>query len=106
MENKQISYGQFIDPGFRRAEQMKVKSEAVWVVFHELDGLVNVSKLAKEYFHKSQSWLAQKINGYTVSRKKCGFTTDEYAQLTKSLRDIATRLNAYADEIDAANESE
>lgn len=104
MGNKKISYEQFLDPAFRRAEQMKVKSEAVWVVFHELDGLLNVSKLAKEYFHKSQSWFAQKINGYSVNNKERTFTKDEYNQITESFRDIAKRLNRYADEIDAAKE--
>ncbi len=82
---------------------MKVKSEATWVAFHELDGLINVSKLAKEYFHKSQSWLAQKINGYDVCNKKRGFTEEEYKQLTAAFRDIAKRLNEYADAIDAAS---
>jgi hypothetical protein len=102
MDNKKISYEQFTDPAFRRAEQMKVKSEAVWVTFNELGGLINVSKLAKEYFHKSQSWFAQKINGYNVCKKERSFTSEEYAQLTTALRDIAKRLNDYADEIDAA----
>jgi hypothetical protein len=102
MENKKISYEQFIDPAYRRAEQMKVKSEAVWVTFNELGGLINVSKLAKDYFHKSQSWLAQKINGYNVCKKERSFTSDEYAHLTAALREIAKRLNDYADEIDAA----
>lgn len=83
---------------------MKVKSEAVWVTFLELDGLINVSKLAREYFHKSQSWFAQKLNGLDVCNKKREFTTEEYAQLTKALRDISRRLNEYADAIDAAAE--
>lgn len=102
MENEKISYEQFLDPAFRRAEQVKVKSEAVWVAFHELGGLVNVSKLAKQYFGKSQSWLAQKINGYSVYGKSRAFTNEEYAALSQALRDIARRLDQYADEIDAA----
>jgi len=97
-----ISYEQFSDPAFRRAEQMKVKSEAVWVTFHELGGLINVSKVAKDYFHKSHSWFAQKMNGYSVCNKERAFTKEEYAMLTGALRDIAARLNEYADEIDAA----
>ena len=104
MENNKISFEQFSDPAFRRAQQMQVKSEAVWVVFHELDGLINVSRLAKEYFNKSQSWLAQKINGYSVDHKARTFTREEYVQLSSALRDIASRLNNYADEIDAAVE--
>lgn len=101
-EMGKISYEQFNDPAFRRAEQMKVKSEAVWVTFHELDGLINVSKLAKDYFHKSQSWFAQKLNGYSVCNKERAFTAEEYACLSEALRHIACRLNKYADEIDAA----
>ena len=102
MDNDKITFEQFCDPAFRRAEQMKVKSEAAWVVFHELDGLLNVSKLAKTYFNKSQSWFAQKLNGMTVCNKERSFTPDEYARLSGSLREIARRLNRYADEIDNA----
>jgi hypothetical protein len=104
MDDEKLTYEQFNDPKFRRSEQMKVKSEAVWVTFHELGGLINVSKLAKDYFHKSQSWFAQKLNGYSVCNKTRSFTADEYSQLAQALRDIAGRLTAYADAIDAAEE--
>lgn len=97
-----ITYEQFNDQTFRRSEQMKVKSEAVWVTFHELGGLLNVSKLAKTYFHKSQSWFTQKLFGLSVCGKKREFTKQEYEQLTIALRDIANRLNEYADYIDNA----
>lgn len=103
MENKKITYEQFCDPSFRRAEQMKVKSEAVWVVFHELDGLINVSKMAKEYFHKSQAWFAQKLYGHTVSGKERSFTEQEYEQIAATLRSIGHRLLEYANEIDTAD---
>lgn len=92
----------FLDPKRRRELQMGIKSEAVWVVFLELGGLINVSRLAREYFSKSQSWMAQRINGYTINHKECSFTPEEYRKLSASFRDIATRLNRYADEIDAA----
>ena len=97
-----MEFEKYLDPVIRRQAQMKIKSEAVWVVFLELGGLINVSRLAKEYFGKSQSWLAQRINGYTVNYKECRFTTEEYGQLSGALREIAARLNKYADEIDAA----
>lgn len=102
MGKEKITYEQFCDPSFRRAEQMKVKSEAVWVSFLELGGLLNVSKFAREYFHKSQSWFAQKLNGYSVCHKEKSFTGDEYKQISDSFRDIARRLNEYADAIDSA----
>ncbi len=100
---EKISFEEFCNPEYRRAEQMKVKSEATWVAFHELDGLINISKLAKEYFHKSQSWFAQKLYGHDVCNKKREFTEAEYSQLASSFRDIARRLNEYADAIDAAS---
>lgn len=82
---------------------MKVKSEAVWVTFLELNGMINVSKFAKKYFDKSQSWLAQRINGYDVNHKRAEFTIEEYAKISNSLRALATQLNEYADAIEKAH---
>ena len=101
-----MTYEEFTDPAYRRCEQLKVKSEATWVAFHELDGLINVSRLAREYFNKSQSWFAQKLNGYNVCKKERRFTREEYARLADSFRDIARRLRQYADAIDAAEYEE
>jgi hypothetical protein len=39
-----------------------------------------------------------------VCNKERSFTADEYSQLAQALRDIAGRLTAYADAIDAAEE--
>lgn len=99
-----ITYEQMCDKKFRREEQMKVKSEAVWVTFLELDGLINMSKLAQTYMGKSRSWFVQKVNGLSVCGKKRSFVGEEYNQLTSALRDVARRLNEYADAIDKANE--
>lgn len=102
MEKEKITFEQFCDPEYRRSLQMKIKSEAIWVVFHELGGLINVSRLARDYFNKSQGWLVQKINGYSVSGRNRSFNEEESKELTKALRDIADRLSGYADEIDNA----
>lgn len=102
MDKNKITYEQFCDPDFRRAEQMQIKSEAAWVVFHELGGIINVSKFARDYFNKSQGWFVQKLNGYSVCNKERSFTRQEYDHIAESLRDLAKRLNNYADEIDAA----
>lgn len=85
-----------------RQEVIKEKSGATWIAFEELEGLLNKSQLAKQYFQRTQGWLSQKINGCTVCNKKAAFTDAEYHQLAEALRDIARRLNAHADEIDAA----
>lgn len=102
--NNKITFEQFCDPAFRRAEQIKVKSEAVWVAFLELDGLLNVSKFAKKYLGKSQSWFAQKLHGHNVCGKSRSFTADEYKTISASLREVAAKLEQYANEIDAAND--
>lgn len=103
MEEEKITFEQFCDPAFRRAMQMKVKSEAVWVTFLELDGLINISKFSKKYFNRSHAWFAQKYNGYDVNHKKKAFTPEELDKIAASLRDLGKRLTEYADAIDAAS---
>lgn len=102
MEKEKSYNDMLMDRDFRRKEQMKVKSEAVWVAFLELGGMVNVSKFAKEYMGKSQSWFAQRVNGYDVNHKKARFTAEEYAGISAGFRSLAARLTEYADAIDKA----
>lgn len=102
MENKKITYEQMCDRNFRRALLTSTKPGAVWVAFKELNGLINKTQIAEQYFKRSQAWLSQKLNGCTLHQKKQAFTEAEYHQLAEALRDIARRLTAHADEIDAA----
>ncbi len=101
MTNEKPTFEQLCDPAYRRKEMVTEKMGAAWVAFTELDGLINLSKLAG-YFGKSQSWLSQKINGCTVCKRKRAFTEAEYHQLAEAFRDIARRLQTHADEIDTA----
>ena len=78
------------------------KRGAVNVAFSELESLINNAALARQYFRRSPSWLTQRIKGNTVFDKKAGFRPTEYQQLADAFRDIARRLVAHADEIDAA----
>lgn len=88
----------------RRKEIISTKSGAVWNAFTELENLINKSALAHQYFGKSQSWFSQRVHGCTVMNKEIAFKTGEYRQLAEAFRDIARRLQAHADEIDAAAE--
>lgn len=99
---KKITYEQFTDEEFIRAMQMKEKSEVVWLMFLELDGLLNMTKLAKKYFGKSHSWMSQKLHGHSVCSKEKSFTEAEYTQMAAAMRQIASRLNYWADAIDKA----
>ncbi len=86
----------------RRKEIVSSKGGAVWNAFTELESLINKSALAQQYFEKSQSWFAQRVHGCTVRKKEMAFKEDEYHKLAEAFRDIAKRLQAHADEIDAA----
>lgn len=85
-----------------RKEIVSTKTGAVWSAFTELEDIINKSQLAKQYFEKSQSWFSQRINGCTVKNQAMAFKEGEYHQLAEAFRDIAKRLQAHADEIDAA----
>ncbi len=102
MENKKITFEELCDPEYRRREQFKVKSEAVWATFIELNGMINVSKFSKLYLNKTHSWFAQRLHGYMVGGKPMVFKEEEYSKIAESLRDLGKKLNEYADKIDAA----
>lgn len=102
MEENKPTFEQMCDPAFRRTQNVTIKSGAVFVAFSELGCIINNAALARQYFKRSPSWLAQRINGNTVFDKKAGFRPDEYKQLAEAFRDIARRLTAHADEIDRA----
>lgn len=102
MENKKITFEQFCDPEFIRNEQLKVKTEAIWVTFLELNGVINLSKFAKLYLKKSHSWFSQKLNHTMCNGVPQDFTTEEATKVAESLRLLSERLKEYADIIDRA----
>ena len=86
----------------RRKATIEDKAGAVFTAFSELEGLINKSQLAQQYFDKSHAWLSQRIHGCTVRKKEATFKPEEYHELAEAFRHIAMRLNAHADEIDNA----
>lgn len=86
----------------RRKKCIEYKPDATATAFSELEDIINKSELAKQYFGKSQSWFSQRVNGCMVLNKAMSFKEKEYHQLAEAFRDIAKRLQAHADEIDAA----
>lgn len=102
MDDKKMTYEQMCDPAYRRAELMQEKQGAVWQIFFELNGLINVSKFARIFLKKSHAWFMQRVNGYDVNHKPAKFTPEDYGRISTSFRDLAKRLNEYADELDKA----
>lgn len=85
-----------------RDKATSFKEGAIFTAFLDLDGLINKTVLAKQYFKKSHGWFSQKLHGTTVCDKERSFTKDEAHRLAESFRDLAKRLIAHADEIDKA----
>lgn len=86
----------------RRQKCIGFKPDATSTAFSELEDIVNKTQLARQYFGKSHSWFSQRLNGCTVLNRKMFFKEEEFHQLAEAFRDIARRLEAHADEIDAA----
>ncbi len=51
------------------------------------------------YFHRSRSWLHQKLDGINSNGGAGGFTDAERAQLREALKDLASRISAAADRL-------
>lgn len=84
-----------------REKAISFRGGAIVNSFVELEGIINKSELARQYFNKSQSWLSQRINGCMQGKHKMEFSAAEGRELVAAFRDVARRLNGLADEIEA-----
>ncbi|MDR1719814.1 MAG: DUF5053 domain-containing protein [Dysgonamonadaceae bacterium] len=55
-------------------------------------GVVSMSYIAREYFHKSKGWFSQKLNGNIKNGKITFFTESELIALAKALEDISNTI--------------
>ena len=85
-----------------REKCIEYKTDAIDTAFSELDGLLNITAIAEQYFNRSRSWFSQRLHGCLVQNKAMQFKESECHELAEAFRDIAMRLTAHADEIDAA----
>jgi len=60
----------------------------------EITKMVSMAYIAKTYFNKSRSWLAQKLNGNIVNGKPSQFTDDEIKTLRFALNDMSSKLSS------------
>ena len=89
-----------------RAKIIETKMGAAWLAFVELEDLLNPSALAGQYFKESAEWLSEHLDGCAVRNKEKALNEDECHRMAEAFRDIAKRLQAHADEIDAAKMDE
>ena len=53
---------------------------------------ISLSYIANTYFHKSRSWLNQRINGNTVNGTQAKFSQEELRKLDFALKDLSAKL--------------
>ncbi|MBQ7946484.1 MAG: hypothetical protein IJ280_07205 [Bacteroidales bacterium] len=85
----------------KRKDCIATKSGAVFTAFTELENLINMQELAKQYFPTLGDITEVSFDSAEILTGE-HLTKEEYHQLAEALRDIAKRLQAHADEIDAA----
>lgn len=54
---------------------------------------ISLAYIAKTYFHKSRSWLNQRINGNTVNGVQAKFSQEELHTLDAALQDLSAKLS-------------
>ena len=85
----------------RRKCIIATKCGATWNAFLELEGIVSEKEFAKQYLGETKKWFSDKLVNCGIASNQA-FTEEEYTKVANSLRDIAKRLLAHADEIEAA----
>ena len=62
----------------------------------EVEKIISYSYIAKNYFHKSNEWLYQRIRGYNVNGKEAKFSTEELNTLNFAMQDISKKIGSVA----------
>lgn len=62
-------------------------------IIEDCTDAINLSYIAKRYFHKDRSWLSQRLNGSIVNGKAAAFTESELKTLSESLADIGAVIS-------------
>lgn len=83
-----------------RAEAISYRTGAIANAFIELNGIINKSAIARDYFNKSQGWFSQRLHNAHVCRSEVSFKENDARLLADAFRDIARRLNGLAEEIE------
>lgn len=87
------SYGKALEKLIRETAQ-KVEDLTVAEQMGEVTKIVSMAYIAQNYFGKTRSWLAQKLNSNTVNGKAAQFSSEELATLKFALSDISKKLGS------------
>jgi hypothetical protein len=56
--------------------------------------ILPLAYIAKNYFHKTRTWLYQRINGNLVNGKPAKFSKKEKEIFNQALKDISNRIGS------------
>ncbi len=76
------------------AEVGELRRDALALQLGEAADMLNLTYIAKKYFHRSHAWLSQRLHGNVVNGKACKFTAEELDTFNHALRDMSARLGA------------
>ena len=60
----------------------------------EIEDVISYSYIAKNYFHKSNEWLYQRIRGYKINGKTAKFSKEELNTLNYAMQDISKKIGS------------
>jgi hypothetical protein len=75
------------------------KQQTVKQILHDILLDVTWSKIARNYFEKSSSWMYHKLDGIDGNGNKSDFTPSERFQLKEALLDLSDRIRMAAEEL-------
>ena len=82
-----------IDNSIERVDDF-IEATKVKMQLMEVTEIVSLSYIAKNYFHKTRTWLYQKINGNKVNGKEASFVKEEINTLNYAIQDISKKLGS------------
>lgn len=78
--------------------EQKIIDQNVRQVLGDIYEVVNLAYLSKKYFGESRNWLYHQLSGTTDGTEDV-FNNKDRQILKEALRDIASRLNAAAEQL-------
>ena len=72
----------------------KVEELTIAEKMGEMTKMLSMAYVARNYFGKSRSWLAHKINGDVINGKPVSFTEEEKQTFKHALADMSARLKS------------
>jgi hypothetical protein len=68
--------------------------DSVKIQLKKVSQIISLSYISQQYFHKTRTWLYQKINASSINGKPAKFTPEEISTLNSALQDISKQIGS------------